>query len=163
MKKQRKKPTAKNKATPNPAPAQVFDRRGALRMMRNVAIAVPVIGAAGYFGFQKVQASISELDLTRVGDGLPAIVQIHDPQCDLCLTLQRQTRRVLRGYEDGSFHFLVANIATIEGQFFARRHGVGNVTLVLLDGDGNQTAIVRGPLSNEALQQAIAAHLNTYS
>lgn len=158
MKKQRKKSTAKRNS-PQAEPAAKVNRRGALRFMRNAAIALPVVGVAGYFGVQKVQASICEIDLSKVGDGLPAVVQIHDPQCNLCVTLQRQTRRALRAYDDDSHHFLVANIATTEGQFFAQRHGVGNVTLVLLDGAGAQVGVVRGPLSNEALRDAIEAHL----
>ncbi|ABD53935.1 hypothetical protein [Jannaschia sp. CCS1] len=159
MKKQRKKPSARRKGPSAPAPEATTTRRGALRHLRNAAIALPVLGGAGYVTTQRVQASICELDLTKIGDGLPAVVQVHDPQCSLCVTLQRQTRRALRAYDDDSHHFLVANIVTTEGQYFARRHGVGNVTLVLLDGAGQQVGVVRGPLSNEALADAIAAHL----
>lgn len=159
MKKQRKKaPSKRKEAQPTPT-EKGFSRRAVLRHVRNAAIAVPIVGVAGYFTAQKVQASICELDLTKIGDGLPSVVQVHDPQCNLCVTLQRQTRRVLRDYDDDSHHFLVANIVTTEGQFFARRHGVGNVTLVLLDGAGQQVGVVRGPISNEALQAAIEGHL----
>lgn len=159
MKKQRKKQSAKRKATPTPPVEGHITRRGILRHLRNAAIAVPVLGVAGYVTTQRVQASICELDLSKIGDGLPAVVQVHDPQCNLCVTLQRQTRRALRAYDGETHHFLVANIATTEGQFFARRHGVGNVTLVLLDGAGLQTGVVRGPLTTEALADAIEAHL----
>lgn len=159
MKKQRKKKSSKGATPSQTAQSPAITRRNALRHLRNAAIALPIVGVAGYFTAQKVQASICELDLTKVGDGLPAVVQVHDPQCNLCVTLQRQTRRALRAYDDDSHHFLVANIVTTEGQFFARRHGVGNVSLVLLDGAGLQVGVVRGPISNEALAQAIQAHL----
>ncbi|GAB5449272.1 hypothetical protein [Gymnodinialimonas sp.] len=159
MKKQRKKTNAKRKGPAAPPPEAPPTRRRVLLHLRNAAIAVPVVGVAGYFTAQRVQASICELDLSKIGDGTPAVVQVHDPQCSLCVTLQRQTRRALRAYGDDSHHFLVANIATTQGEFFARRHGVGNVTLVLLDGAGQQTGVVRGPISSEALSDALQAHL----
>lgn len=159
MKKQRKKPTTKRIAQAPQTADAPMTRRNTLRLLRNAAIALPVVGVAGYFTTQAVQASICELDLTKIGDGVPAVVQVHDPQCHLCVTLQRQTRRVLRLYADDSHHFLVANITSTQGEFFARRHGVGNVSLVLLDGAGQQVGVVRGPISNEALRQAIEGHL----
>jgi hypothetical protein len=161
MKKQRNKPASKRKSQPQPASQPQVTRRATLTWLRNGAIALPVVGVAGYFTTQSVRASICEIDLTKIGDGLPAVVQVHDPQCNLCVTLQRQTRRALRAYADDSHHFLVANMVTTQGQFFARRHGVGNVTLVLLDGAGQQTGIIRGPISNDALQAAIEGHLGT--
>lgn len=163
MKKHRKKPNAKGKgaakASAAMSSAAPTTRRDVLHHLRTAAIAVPIVGVAGFFTTRYVQASMAELDLSRIGDGLPAIVQVHDPQCSHCVTLQRQTRRALRPYDDDSHHFLVANITSTEGEFFARRHNVGNVTLVLLDGAGQQVGVVRGPLSNEALQDAIEAHL----
>ncbi|MEJ6392423.1 hypothetical protein V8J82_04095 [Gymnodinialimonas sp. 2305UL16-5] len=165
MKKQRKKPQSKRRSQAGvqqqTETAQV-DRRGALRLLRNLAIAAPMIGIAGYVTANRVQASICELDLTKIGDGLPSVVQVHDPQCDLCLTLQRQTRRALRAYDANSHHFLVANLSSLDGQSFARLHNVGSVTLVLLDGDGNQIGVIRGPLTDAALQQAIDAHMQAF-
>ncbi len=164
MKKKRVKAQAKpRKSNPAAADVSTTDRRGALRLMRNLAIGVPVFGAAGYLTIGYVEASICEFDLTKIGDGLPSVVQVHDPQCDLCLTLQRQTRRALRSYDDESFHFLVANVATLEGRLFAQNQGVANVTLVLLDGGGQQVGVVRGPLSDAELRNALAAHLDAYT
>ncbi len=159
MKKQRNKPATKRKGQTLQAADASMTRRNTLRLLRNGAIALPIIGVAGYFTTQAVEASICELGLTKIGDGIPAVVQVHDPQCILCVTLQHQTRRALRPYADDSQHFLVANIVSTQGEFFARRHGVDNVTLVLLDGAGQQVGVVRGPISNEALRQAIEGHL----
>lgn len=161
MKKQRRKPATKRAGQAPRAAEAPVTRRNTLRLLRNGAIALPVVGVAGYFTAQAVEASICELDLTKIGDGTPAVVQVHDPQCNLCVTLQRQTRRALRPYADDSHHFLVANITSTQGAFFARRHGVGNVTLVLLDGTGAQVGIIRGPISNDALDAAIQSHLGT--
>ncbi len=162
MARKKKKSRKSRSATAPQAPTQV-DRRAALRLMRGLAIGVPVVGVAGYFGTAYVEASICEFDLTKIGDGLPSIVQVHDPQCALCLDLQRQTRRALRPHDDDGYHFLVANVATLDGRLFAQNHGVSNVTLVLLNGDGQHVGTVRGPIDDAALRASIGTHLEQHS
>jgi hypothetical protein len=159
----KKKKSRKSQATrpADSAPPKV-NRRDTLRLLRSAAIGLPVLGVAGYFGTNYVQASICEFDLTKIGDGVPSVVQVHDPQCPLCLDLQRQTRRALRPYDDDDFHFLVANVATLDGRLFAQNHGVPNVTLVLLDGGGRHVGTVRGPIDDDSLRASIAAHLDEY-
>lgn len=137
-------------------------KRKTLRLLRNLAIATPVIGLAGFFSVRSVQATICEADLTKVGQGLPAIVQIHDPNCHLCAALQNQTRRALRSYDADSHQFLVANIATEDGGAFAAKHRVPHVTLVLFDKRGKMTQVVRGPIEQDALENIIAAHMKRY-
>ena len=158
----KKKKTRKSQTAKGPQSPTQVDRRGALRLMRGLAVGVPVVGVAGYFGTAYVQASICEFDLTKIGDGLPSIVQVHDPQCPLCLDLQRQTRRALRSYDSDRYHFLVANVATLDGRLFAQNHGVSNVTLVLLDGTGHHVGTVRGPIDDTALAASIDAHLEQF-
>lgn len=157
----RKKKTSRKSHAAASVPPEV-SRRDTLRLLRGAAIAVPVVGIAGYLGSTYVQASISEYDLTRIGDGLPSVVQIHDPQCPLCLALQRQTRRALRPYDSDDFHFLVANITTLDGRLFAQNHHAAHVTLVLLDGDGRHVDTLRGPINDANLRASIAAHLEAY-
>ena len=129
--------------------------------MRNGAIALPFVAGAGVLTTRHVMASICELDLSKIGNGVPSVVQIHDPTCDQCLNLQRQTRRALRAYDSDDYNFLIANIGSLEGRLFAERHGVGHVTLVLFDAAGQPTDIVHGPLSDTALEQAIMGHLQS--
>ena len=135
-------------------------RRRFVKLARNFAIGLPVVAGMGYFGVQYVQATISEADLTKIGNGRPAIVQIHDAQCASCHTLQRQSRKILKSFEEDSYTFLVANIKTKRGLTLARRHGVGHVTLLLFDGQGQVAQIVRGPIETEDLRAIITAHLN---
>ena len=66
-----------------PEAKQGMDRRQMLRWLRNGAIGVPVVGVAGLFSVRSVQATMCEHDLTKIGKGSPAIVQIHDPTCQL--------------------------------------------------------------------------------
>ena len=146
-------------APPSAATAPNVDRRRALIWMRNGLIATPFVGAGVYASVQAVEASICELDLSKVGQGLPAIVQIHDPNCGLCQTLQRQARRALRQHDEAGFRYLVANINTTEGSNFAGRYGVPHVTLLFFDAEGEMVDTLRGPVPDEAVAAAIEDHL----
>lgn len=163
MKKQRKQPHKPTRKAPTQtrqaAPQAGVSRRTLLRWLRNGAIAAPVVGVGGFFAVRAVEASICELDLSKVGNGRPSIVQIHDPQCPLCVTLQRQTRRALRGHDDELFHFFVANIQTVEGSSFAARHNVPHVTLLFFDGAGQRVNTLRGPVADSVVEAEVAAHL----
>ena len=137
-------------------------KRDTLKLLRNLAIATPVVGVAGFFSVRSVQARICEADLTKIGKGKPAIVQIHDPGCQMCQTLQRQTRRALKAYDGGRYTFLVANINTADGGALAAQYGVPHVTLLLFDGNGAMTQIVRGPTDTDALENILAAHMKRH-
>lgn len=143
--------------------AKLESRRRFLRFARNGAIALPVLTGVGFFSVQSVQATICEADLTKIGHGKPSIVQIHDPMCPLCQTLQRQTRKALKSFDGDAFTFLVANIKTPDGSALAARYGVPHVTLLLFDGRGEMVQIVRGPSDADSLRTIFEAHLETYS
>ncbi|MEM8760727.1 MAG: thioredoxin family protein, partial [Pseudomonadota bacterium] len=134
-------------------------RREMLIMARNGAILVGVLGGGGYFATRSVMASIAEHDLDRIGNGTPAVVQIHDPDCPVCRRLQTATRDAMGGIEDGALTYLVANIKTDEGRALAARHGVGNITILLFDGDGRMRRVLRGERSSEMLQTAFERHV----
>ncbi|MEM6390609.1 MAG: hypothetical protein AAF825_12285 [Pseudomonadota bacterium] len=164
MKKTRKKQGKARKQAPAPQAAAPSagpdpDRRRVLRLMRNGAIALPVLGAAGFYSVRAVEASVCELDLTKIGTGVPSVVQVHDPNCSLCRTLQRQTRRALRAYDADGFHYLVANINTVEGNDLARAHGAPHVTLLFFDGAGELQGTLSGPVNDDVVRNSIAAHL----
>ncbi|WP_152544565.1 thioredoxin domain-containing protein [Actibacterium mucosum] len=163
MKKKRSTPKRKKQADDMAraaTQAQQESRRRFLRLLRTGAIAVPIVGIGGLFSVRAVQATIHENDLTRVGQGVPAIVQVHDPQCPLCQQLQRQTRKAMRGFEEDEGIFLVANIASAEGSAFAARYGAPHVTLLLFDARGRMQQVVRGPVQDDDLRAIISEHLD---
>ncbi|WP_338549246.1 thioredoxin family protein [Roseovarius phycicola] len=105
---------------------------------------VVVLGGATLFGTRSVLAKVAERDLTRLGQGVPTVVQVHDPQCPTCNALQSQTRQALKGFGQDELQYLVADIKTQEGQSFAGRYGVPHVTLLLFDGEGNLVETLQG-------------------
>ena len=121
-----------------------------------------MLGGIGYYSVQSVQATICEADLSKIGQGTPSIVQIHDPQCPLCQDLQRQTRRALKGFDDDELTYLVANVKTEQGSAFAAYHGVPHVTLLLFDGAGEMVQVIRGPNNADVLRDMFDAHLKEY-
>ncbi|PKQ12402.1 MAG: hypothetical protein CVT70_08590 [Alphaproteobacteria bacterium HGW-Alphaproteobacteria-1] len=145
------------KATAQPAADTPLSRRALLSRAGYGAAGVLVLGGAGLWGVRHVQAVQAEHDLDRIGQGVPAIVQVHDPQCPICNALQAETRKALHGLGEGQeVLYLVANIRTPEGTGFATQYGVPHVTLLLFDGSGNLQETLRGPHEAEALRPAFA-------
>lgn len=157
---QRKRPGAADKQA---AAAPAVKRRSVLAMLRNGAIAAAVLGGSGWYVAAEVSATLDEHDLSAIGNGIPAIVQVHDPQCPLCRALQVETRRALRDFPDGALQYRIANITTASGSAFAGRYGVGHVTLLLFDGAGEMKRVIRGPSHRDLLRDAFAAHLRAAS
>ncbi|MEM8951332.1 MAG: thioredoxin domain-containing protein, partial [Pseudomonadota bacterium] len=125
----------------------------------NSALAVAAVGGVGWYVVSEVRAGIEEGDLSKIGNGIPTIVQIHDPQCPTCQALQREAREALDQFEDGELQYLVANIRQDKGQRFAAKHGVPHVTLLLFDGAGEHRHTLSGPNTAQNLERAFRQHL----
>lgn len=162
MKKQNRKSkagkAARGAAAP-PAPSKPTSRRALLRSAASWGVVAAALGGGAYWTVGSVRATIAEQDLSRIGNGTPAVVQIHDPNCSMCLALQRETQDALAELEDGDLTYLVANIRTQEGRAFAARHNVEHVTLVLFDAEGRVRDILRGPNESRVLLKAFQRHL----
>jgi hypothetical protein len=163
MKKQRVrvKPTGKQRRAAKAAEAieqEELSRRGLLLKLRNYGLAAAVLGGGGYIAVAKVQDAMAEEDLSRIGDGIPTVVQIHDPQCSQCLALQREARAAMSEFGDGEIKYVVANIRQSSGRAFAAKHGVAHVTLMIFDGDGERKLTLRGQNSRARLSAIFRRH-----
>ena len=170
MKRQKHKAKRGNgqKASPSPAsgvssndgrsPA-ADSRRSFLRKAAGGAAAVAALGGVGWYFVSSVQATNREADLSKIGNGIPSVVQIHDPQCPTCRALQREVRDALEAFDDGELQYLVANIRSDEGRGLALAHDVGHVTLLLFDADGERRHVLAGPNTSEYLEEAFRQHL----
>lgn len=139
--------------------AVVPTRRNVLKRVRNGIIVVAGVSAGSWYIGSEVVASIDEADLAKIGNGTPTVVQIHDPQCPVCRTLQREARAALAQFEQGELQYLVANIRQDKGKRLASQHGVQHVTLLLFDGNGKRQRILAGPMKRKALELAFREHL----
>ncbi|MEL6965119.1 MAG: thioredoxin family protein [Pseudomonadota bacterium] len=148
--KQRKKPAEKDVQT---------DRRGFMSRFGNSALAIAAVGGVGWYVVSEVRAGIQEADLSKIGNGIPTIVQIHDPQCPVCQALQKETRKALEQFEDGELQYLVANIRQDKGRRLANKHSVQHVTLLLFDGKGERQDTLVGPSNSASLERSFRKHL----
>lgn len=147
-------------ATPSRSPE--ISRRDALTKIRNWGLLGVLTAGGGWYLVDDVMATIAEQDLSRVGNGKPTVVQIHDPQCNQCLALQSETRTALKTIEDGSLQYVVANIRTDEGRAFAAAHRVSHVTLLLFDGSGKRRNVLTGHRNSDTLAAAFRSHVGRF-
>jgi hypothetical protein len=149
--------TRKSKSKKKAPIAAEPTRRDTLKLLRNGGIGVLAVGAVGYFGVGSYQAYAAEHDLSRVGQGSPVVVQIHDPSCPICTALQKEARQAVKALDD-EMVFLVADITTDVGRKFAVSYGVGHVTLLLFDGAGTRKQTLQGMRESEELTPIFQEH-----
>lgn len=157
MKKQKSSNSSKKQKTKKSADTQSpadKGRRRFLGLTGNGALGVLAAGGLGLFFVQQVRSSMHEHDLSRIGNGTPTVVQIHDPECSICLTLQRETREALQQFDGSEVNYVVANIRSAEGRRFANQFGVQHVTLLLFDGNGEHQGTLHGQRQSEELAVA---------
>jgi len=167
MKRQKRQRKSKKKShntisAPPSSPKNGRTRRGFLGTMGIVALGVGALGGTGWYFANVMTASAREPDLKTIGNGTPAVVQIHDPTCQICSALQREAPKAVSSLDDGSLQFLVANLQTDEGRQLAAAHQVGKTTLLLFDGEGRQRGVLAGPNTAENLTPIFANHVARY-
>lgn len=138
-------------------------RRDSFRTFGEWGALAAVVVAGGWYAVDYVVGTVGELDLTKIGNGKPTIVQIHDPNCPRCVELQGETRDALGSIDNDELQYLVANIRSESGRAFAEEQGVGHVTLLLFDGKGQRLNVLVGNNSSETLERAFRRLLQSAS
>ncbi len=100
-------------------------------------------------------------DLSVIGKGVPTVVQVHDPGCQLCQRLRKNANTAMRGF-DGKLLYRVADVTTPAGHAIQRRHQVPHVTLLLFDGDGELRNVLNGVRDSDSLRKAFELHVNRW-
>ena len=129
-----------------------MSRRNLLTYAAYGSGAVFAAGAAGAWVVKGVRATAAEQNLARLGQGVPAIVQVHDPTCPNCTALQRQVRRTLDCLGDDAPLYLVASINTEMGSAFAFQHALPHVTLAFVNAEGGLVTSLTGVRQLEELK-----------
>lgn len=124
-------------------------------------VLIALIGLGAYWLINPDNMN-DDKDLSRVGKGMNTIVSIHDPNCPHCQALKKQVDLV-RPEFDGKIKFLIADLQTDEGRFFAQYHQVRSVTLVFFNPEGQKITILEGEQTADFLRKAFqkAFKLNT--
>lgn len=95
-----------------------------------------------------------EYDLSVIGNGMAAVVQIHDPNCQLCRRLKNNVDSVKKDFQD-RIQFKIANISSPKGRAFAQHHKVPHVTLLFFNKRGQKVNVLQGVSSKEAIKAAL--------
>jgi thiol-disulfide isomerase/thioredoxin len=164
-KKQKNRATSRKKTQHVGQPEQPHNqpsRREFINKIRNAGIATVVVGGGGWLVVDDVRATMLEHDLSRIGNGIPSIVQIHDPQCPTCMALQREVRDAMCEFEGQQLQYLVANIRQEEGRKLATTNGVAHVTLLLFDKNGRRRDVLVGPNQSDYLKDIFRLHVKKY-
>lgn len=119
------------------------------------ALAVIGIGIWILSGFR---GALDEQDLSVIGTGQPAIVQVHDRNCDICTQLQIEARAALATLAEDDIAYRVAYLDTEPGMAFATAHGASFATLLFFDGAGNMTRKMQGANDRNTLRAAFLSH-----
>ena len=154
----RKQAQAARATNPTPQQQATTSRRSLLRTGGLTLLGTAVLAGGGVWAVGSFNRSVDERDLTRIGQGVPTVVQIHDPQCPVCNALQRETRKALRGMAEAAPLYLVADITQPEGAMFAQRHRVQHVTLLVFDGAGARVETLTGSRTRTELAPVFARY-----
>lgn len=167
MKRQKHKPKTKKKSNEtdveanDPTPKKL-NRRDFLGNSLVYSVAIAAVAGTGSYFVSTMIASARESKLGDIGNGLPTVVQIHDPSCPTCNALLGEARDATCAIGEDKLQFRVANLNTDEGYAMAKEHGVGKITLLLFDGQGKRRLILRGMNEAENLIPAFERHVAQY-
>lgn len=117
-------------------------------------ITLAIIGAVGALIWSQLPRGAYPTDLTRIGQGRPALVLAYDIQ-SMGGMAGMELLDNLRGEYADRVEFLVADLGVPQGRLFAQSFGAVNGTVALLSGDGNHLQTIHPPLAPEALRQAL--------
>jgi hypothetical protein len=119
-----------------------------------VLITVVVIVGAGALIFTQLPRGAFSTDLSRVGQGTPALVVARDINF-LAGAEVMDLLNSIRPEYDGRVEFLAAHLGHPDGQAFARRYNMRDATVVLFSGDGERLVTMRAPQRAAEVREAL--------
>jgi hypothetical protein len=118
------------------------------------SIYLVIAGLVGALVWSQLPRGPYSTDLTRIGQGRPALVLAYDIRSMGGMEVMAMMDALRPAYAD-RIHFLVAPLGAPHGHAFGERHQAANGTVVLFSETGIPVRTVHGPASTAALQQAL--------
>lgn len=132
-------------------------RRG--RFLRRGALALLVALLGGGVIFALNQRANEVYDLSPIGRGTPAVVQVHDITCPVCTELRGNVERIENDFADNDLLIRVADVDDEAGVAFAASYtDARRATLLFLDGDGELVREHQGALTVGELRELFSLH-----
>jgi hypothetical protein len=119
-----------------------------------VLITLAVIFGAGALIFTQLPRGAFPTDLSRIGQGSPALVVARDINFVAGAEVMDLLNTVRPEYSD-RVEFLAVNLGNPQGQGFARQHRMRDGTVVLFSGDGTRISAIDVPRTQGEVRQLL--------
>ena len=119
-------------------------------------ITTAIIIAAAVLIFTQLPKGAFSTDLSRIGQGTPALVIARD----INYVSGGEVMELINGMRPeygAQVEFLVAHLGRPDGREFARRHGAGDGTVVLFAGDGSRLSTLHAPETEDEVRRLLEA------
>ncbi len=126
------------------------------KMLEKGFFTLAILVMVGFVYTVYSSAKATEQDLSVIGNGVPTVVQVHDPGCQLCRRLKKNLDSVASDFKP-DVQFKIANIRNEQGRQFAQTHDVPHVTLLFFDETGNRVETIQGVTPAADIRQALSA------
>ena len=121
-----------------------------------VVITLVVIVGAGALIFTQLPRGTFSTDLSRIGQGTPALVVARD----ISFVAGEEVMSLLNGMRPefaDRVEFLAVNLGNPQAQGFARQHRMQDGTVVLFSGDGTRIGVLGRPSTQREVRQLLGA------
>jgi thiol-disulfide isomerase/thioredoxin len=116
-----------------------------------VGIVALLLAAVSIHAYESGQQELHDLGV--IGQGVPVIVQIHDPNCPTCRRLKKLVTEALESND--SVLYRLANIRTDEGKALQNKYSVPHVTLLYFNAEGRHVHTTTGLQSPTQVRRAV--------
>jgi len=123
---------------------------------KKAGITVAILAAAGALIFSQLPRDIFPTDLSRIGQGTPALVVARDINFMAGAEVMGLISSIRSDYSD-HVQFLAVHLGHPDGQAFAHRYGMRDGTVVLFAGDGSPLAISHAPQDKDEIRRLLSA------
>ena len=114
-------------------------------------VPITILFTIAIFSYLWYEGTNDVNDLSLIGKGENIIVQIHDPGWGSCRELKRVVNSLKPEYT-GKIRFILADLNSREGRWFAEYHNVSRVTLLFFKPDGTKITSLSGELDANNLR-----------
>lgn len=114
-------------------------------------IVIAFVLAAGVFVWNQLPKESYPTDLSRIGQGQPALVLTMDGNFMAGMQMM-PVLDILRQEFRSEAEFMVASMGLPEGQAFVQRHQTQDGSVAVFDSSGKRVAVVHGPRTVDELR-----------
>jgi len=131
-------------------------RASAFPRWAKVLITLAVIVGTGAFIFSQLPRGVFSTDLSRIGQGKPALVVARDIGLVAGAEVMDLLNSLRPEFSD-RVDFLAVNLGNPQGHGFVRQHGMQDGTVVLFSASGTRIGALDRPTTQQELRQLLDA------